>query len=163
MTALLPNADLQNPRDSCSRLSVVDHGEDAQDEGAAMLREFREFVTRGNIVELAVAFIMGVAFAGVVAAFTDVVLGTLSYIAGGEVSFDRLGVRREGEIVIPYGAFLTALLNFLIVALAIFLLVKAYNAFRRTHQETPTTRPCPYCRVDVARDATRCPHCTSDL
>jgi large conductance mechanosensitive channel len=144
-------------------LSVVDHGEDAQDEGAAMLREFREFVTRGNIVELAVAFIMGVAFAGVVAAFTDVVLGTLSYIAGGEVSFDRLGVRREGEIVIPYGAFLTALLNFLIVALAIFLLVKAYNAFRRTHQETPTTRPCPYCRVDVARDATRCPHCTSDL
>jgi large conductance mechanosensitive channel len=128
-----------------------------------MLREFREFVTRGNIVELAVAFVMGVAFAAVVTAFTDVLLGTISYVAGGDVSFDRFGVRRGGEIVIPYGAFLTALLTFLLVAIAMFLVIKAYNAFRRSHQETPTSRPCPYCRIDVARDATRCPHCTSDL
>jgi large conductance mechanosensitive channel len=128
-----------------------------------VLKEFREFVTRGNLVELAVAFIMGVAFAGVVSAFSDVILGTVAYVFGGEVSFDRIGVRREGKIVIPYGAFLTALLNLLIVAVALFFLVKAYNRLRRRREETPTTRPCPYCRLDVDRDASRCPHCTSAL
>jgi large conductance mechanosensitive channel len=128
-----------------------------------MLKEFREFVTRGNIVELAVAFIMGVAFAGVVTAFTDVVLGTVSYAAGGDVSFDRLGVRRDGRIVIPYGAFLTSVLNLLIVAVALFFLVRAYNRFRRRQEQAPPTTPCPYCRTEIALDATRCPHCTSEL
>jgi large conductance mechanosensitive channel len=129
-----------------------------------MLREFREFVTRGNLVELAVAFIMGVAFASVVTAFTDIILGTIAFVAGGDVSFDRFGVRRDGEIVIPYGAFLTAVLNFLIVAAALFFVVKAYNRLRRRPpEETPSTRPCPYCRLDIARDASRCPNCTSRL
>jgi large conductance mechanosensitive channel len=96
-----------------------------------MLKEFREFVTRGNLVDLAVAFIMGVAFAAVVSAFTDVVLGLVSWIFGGDVSFDRLGVHRGAQLVIPYGAFLTALVNFVIVALALFLVVKAYKRFRR--------------------------------
>jgi large conductance mechanosensitive channel len=130
-----------------------------------MLREFREFVTRGNLVELAVAFIMGVAFAGVVTAFTDVILGSVSYVVGGDVSFDRFGVHK-GESrgpVIPYGAFLTAIVNLLLVAAALFFLVKAYNRFRRTPEETTSTRPCPYCRLDIARDASRCPHCTSQL
>jgi len=128
-----------------------------------VLREFREFVTRGNLVELAVAFIMGVAFASVVSAFSDVILGAVAYVFGGDVSFDEFGVRRGGDIVIPYGAFLTALLNLLIVAIALFFVVKAYNRLRRTREETPTTRPCPYCRLDIARDASRCPNCTSQL
>jgi large conductance mechanosensitive channel len=128
-----------------------------------MLKEFREFVTRGNLVELAVAFIMGVAFAGVVTAFTDVILGTVSYVAGGDVSFDRLGVRRDGRIVIPYGAFLTSVLNLLIVAVALFVLVRAYNRFRREQEQAPPTTRCPYCRTEIALDATRCPHCTSEL
>jgi large conductance mechanosensitive channel len=129
-----------------------------------MLREFREFITRGNLVELAVAFIMGVAFASVVSAFSDVILGAVSYVFGGDVSFDDLGVRRDGgDIVIPWGAFLAAVVDFLIVAFALFLVVKAYNRMRRRHDETPTTRPCPYCRLDIDRDASRCPHCTSQL
>jgi large conductance mechanosensitive channel len=128
-----------------------------------MLREFREFVTRGNLVELAVAFIMGVVFASVVQSFTDVVLGTISFVVGGDVSFDQFGVHRGERIVIPYGAFLTQVVNFLVVAAALFFVVKAYNRFRRTPEETPTTRPCPYCRLDIARDATRCPNCTSRL
>jgi large conductance mechanosensitive channel len=128
-----------------------------------MVREFREFITRGNLVELAVAFIMGVAFAGVVTAFTDVILGTVSFVVGGDVSFDQLGARRDGAIVIPYGALLTAAVNFFIVAGALFVVVKAYNRFRRVPEETPSTRPCPYCRLDIARDASRCPHCTSPL
>jgi large conductance mechanosensitive channel len=128
-----------------------------------MLREFREFITRGNLVELAVAFLLGLAFAGVVSAFSNVLLGTVSYVFGGDVSFDELGVRRDGDIVIPWGAFLTAVVNFLIVGFALFLVVKAYNRMRRRREETPTTRPCPYCRVDIDREATRCPSCTSQV
>jgi large conductance mechanosensitive channel len=128
-----------------------------------MLKEFREFVTRGNLVEIAVAFIMGVAFAAVVTSFTDVVLGVVSYVAGGDVSFDGLGVKRDGAIMIPYGAFLTAVVDFLIVALVLFFVVRTYNRMRRDKEETPTTRPCPFCTTVIAKEATRCPNCTSQL
>lgn len=126
-----------------------------------MLNELREFITRGNLVDLAVAFIMGVAFAALVTGFTDVVLGTVSYVVGGDVSFDRLGVHRGTEIVIPDGRFLTAFVNFLIVALALFVVVKAYNRFRR--EEDPSTRTCDFCATDVPVAASRCPNCTSQL
>jgi large conductance mechanosensitive channel len=130
-----------------------------------MLKEFKEFVTRGNLVELAVAFIIGVAFASVVTAFTDVVLGAIAWVFGGEVSFDRLGVHRGAspDIVIPYGAFLTAVVNFLLIAVVLFLFVRSYNRYRRRQEETSSTRPCPFCTTDVAKEATRCPACTSNL
>ncbi|HEU4527101.1 MAG TPA: large conductance mechanosensitive channel protein MscL [Actinomycetota bacterium] len=128
-----------------------------------MLKEFKEFVARGNLIDLAVAFIMGLAFTSVVTAFTDVILGAISYVVGGEVSFDRFGVHRDGEIVIPYGAFLTALVNLLLVALALFFVVKAYNRFARRNEETRATRPCPFCTTTISRDATRCPACTSEV
>ena len=103
-----------------------------------MIKEFKEFVSKGNLVTLAVAFILGVAFAAVVTAFTDVVLGVVSYVFGGNVSFDHLAVRRNGVIVIPYGAFLTALVNFLIVEFVLFLVVKAYNRFQREEEAAPS-------------------------
>jgi large conductance mechanosensitive channel len=103
-----------------------------------MLKEFREFVARGSLVDLAVAFIIGVAFAGVVSAFTDVVLGAVSYAVGGDVTFDRLGVHRGSEIVIPYGAFLSALLDFVLVAFVLFLIVRTYNRFRRRIDAPPS-------------------------
>jgi large conductance mechanosensitive channel len=102
-----------------------------------MIKEFKEFIAKGNLVTLAVAFILGLAFAAVVMAFTEVVLGFISYIFGGDVSFDDLGVRRDGEIVIPYGRFLTALLNFLIIGFILFLVVKAYNRFERKQDAPP--------------------------
>jgi large conductance mechanosensitive channel len=103
-----------------------------------MLREFKEFVARGNLVDLAVAFVLGVAFAAVVTSFTDVVLGAISYVLGGDVSFDQLAVRRDGQVVIPYGAFLTALVSFLLIAFVLFLVVKAYNRFRAQEAAAPT-------------------------
>ena len=103
-----------------------------------MLKEFKQFISKGNLVTIAVAFILGVAFAAVVTAFTNVVLGFVSYVFGGDVSFDHLGVHRNGEIVIPYGAFLTALVNFLIVAFILFLVVRAYNRFQRKEDAAPT-------------------------
>lgn len=94
-----------------------------------MLKEFREFIAKGNLVTLAIAFILGLAFAAVVTSFTDVILGVVSYVFGGTVSFNKLGVHRGSEIVIPYGVFLTQVLNFLIIGFILFLVVRAYHRF----------------------------------
>lgn len=126
-----------------------------------MIKEFKEFIARGNLIDLAVAFILGVAFATLVTSFTDVVLGAVSYVFGANVSFDQLGVRRDGVVVIPYGAFLTALINFVIVAFVLFLVVKASNRLRKTPGVTTTT--CSFCRTEIPRAALRCPNCTSNL
>ena len=126
-----------------------------------MIKEFREFITKGNLIDLAVAFIIGVAFATVVTSFTDVVLGAVSYVFGGDVSFDQLGVERDGVVVIPYGAFLTALINFVIVAFVLFLVIKAYNRMRKAPDAT--TKTCAFCATDIPLAATRCPNCTSEL
>jgi large conductance mechanosensitive channel len=126
-----------------------------------MLKEFKEFISKGNLIDLAVAFILGVAFATVVSSFTSVVLGAISYVFGGNVSFDQLGVKRNGVVVIPYGAFLTALIDFVIVAFILFLVIKAYNRMRKT--PVATTKTCSFCQTEIPLTATRCPNCTSDL
>ena len=125
-----------------------------------MLKEFREFITKGNLIEIAVAFIIAVAFAGVVASFTNVILSLVGAIFGGDVSFDQLTWDLNGT-PIPYGAFLTTLVNFIIIAFILFLIVKAYNRFRQ-QAELPT-RPCDFCKTDVPKGAVRCPACTSEL
>ena len=126
-----------------------------------MLKEFKAFVMRGNLVELAVAFVMGLAFAAVVTAFTNIVLGTIAYVAGSDVSFDEIGVHKNGDLVIPIGAFITAVVTFLIVAWVLFLVVKAYNRMRAP--VPPNTKACPFCASEINIAATRCPNCTSEL
>ncbi len=128
-----------------------------------MLKEFKSFVMRGNLIELATAFILGLAFAAVVTSFTDMVLGVISYIVGGDVSFDGLGVHRGTSIVIPYGRFLTAVVSFLIVAGVLFLVVKAYNRAAGRKEEELKTKTCQFCMTDIALGAARCPNCTSYL
>lgn len=127
-----------------------------------MLKGFKDFINRGNLVQLAVAFIIGAAFASVVAKFTAMVLGALSYMTGGHVSFEGLAVHRGASLVIPYGAFLTALVSFVIVAFSVFMLVRAYERWFKK-EEAASTRPCPFCTTAVSLDATRCPACTSEL
>jgi large conductance mechanosensitive channel protein len=126
-----------------------------------MIKEFKEFITKGNLIDLAVAFILGVAFATVVSSFTNVALAAIGYVFGGDVSFDQLGVKRNGVVVIPYGAFLTALINFVIVAFILFLVVRTYNRMRKTPDAT--TKTCSFCQTAIPLTATRCPNCTSDL
>jgi large conductance mechanosensitive channel len=99
-----------------------------------VIREFREFISKGNLVEIAIGFIMGLAFAAVVTAFTNVVLGTIAYIVGSDLSFDQIGVHRDGQLVIPIGAFITALIDFLLIALVLFFVVRAYNRFNRKEE-----------------------------
>jgi large conductance mechanosensitive channel len=104
------------------------------DAGGTMIKEFKEFIAKGSLIELAVAFIMGLAFAGVVTAFTNIILGTIAYAFGSSEGFNDIGVHKDRALVIPIGAFLTALLNFIIIAIVLFLVVKAYNRFKKKEE-----------------------------
>ncbi|HEV8564190.1 MAG TPA: large conductance mechanosensitive channel protein MscL [Actinomycetota bacterium] len=128
----------------------------------SVLKEFKAFVMRGNLLELAVAFVMGVAFAGVVSAFTDGIIGGIIAAIVGEPSFGSIGVTiNDGFIAI--GSFLQAMLNFVIVAWVLFLIIRAFNRLRPKEEPAATTHPCPFCKTDIALDASRCPNCTSQL
>lgn len=115
-----------------------------------MLKEFRELLTRGNLVDLAVAFVLGLAFAGVVSAFTNVVMDVIGAIFGGDVAFDQLTLTLN-DTPIRYGAFLTALVNFVIIGFVLFLIVKAYNRYR----ESPASGPTEVELLTEIRDALR--------
>ena len=125
-----------------------------------MLKEFRDFITKGNLVEIAVAFIMALAFAAVVASFVADIVTPIIAAVFGQPDFSRLTID-IGESAIAYGKFLNALITFLIVAFVMFLIVKAYN--RVTQPEAATTKNCPFCQTDIPLEATRCPNCTSQL
>jgi large conductance mechanosensitive channel len=127
-----------------------------------MLAEFKKFVLRGNLLELAVAFILGVAFATVVTAFTNIILSVIAAIFGAEVSFNHLTVTLN-DTPIPYGAFLTAVVSFLIIAWVLFVLVQAYNRVNAATEEPKNTKPCEYCQTEIPINAVRCPNCTSQL
>jgi large conductance mechanosensitive channel len=127
-----------------------------------MLKEFKKFALRGNVVELAVAVIIGLAFNAVVQSLVNGVI--LAAIAGifGEPNFDALTFQL-GDGVIRYGEFLTAVVNFLLVALVLFFLVKALNRAAGASEEPPKMAECPYCKTSIPVSATRCPACTSDV
>ncbi len=126
-------------------------------------KEFKEFALGGNLVQLAVAFVLGVAFAAVV---TSVVEDLFMPIIGAIVSdqsFANLTLELGGAEV-RYGNFISVLINFLAVALVLFIIVKAYNELKRKEEAGPETiKACPYCKTDIAIEATRCPACTSQL
>ena len=125
-----------------------------------MLKEFKTFLMKGNLIDLAVAFVLGLAFAAVVSAFTEAIVGGLIAAIAGKQSFADLSFTL-GKGVIAYGVFLQALIDFVIVGFVLFLVVKAYNRFRATPD--PTTKACGFCRTDIPLAATRCPNCTSEL
>lgn len=130
-----------------------------------MFKEFKEFALRGNVLDLAVGIIIGAAFTTVVNSLVeDVLMQAIAAIIG-EPDFSSLKFR-AGDGVILYGSFLTAVVNFLIVALVLFLLLKAINRLLRPKgapKETPDIRQCPYCKLNIPITATKCQGCTSDL
>jgi large conductance mechanosensitive channel len=130
-----------------------------------VLEDFRAFALRGNVLDLAVAVILGLAFNAVVQSLVDDILMNLIAAVFGEPDFSELQVT-VGEAAILYGQFLNALVNFVLVALALFVAVKAFNRARelRGHQvEPPTTRECPYCITNIPIKAQRCSACTSEV
>ncbi len=147
---------------------------------SSMAREFKEFVARGNVIDLAVGIIIGVAFNGIVNSLVnDIVMPPLGFILG-RVNFSDLFInlsdkpyasvadaKAAGAPTINYGMFINSVLNFLIIALVVFLLVKTINRLERKPNDdppsAPTTKPCPYCATTIPIQATRCPNCTSQL
>ena len=127
-----------------------------------MLTEFKKFALRGNVVELAVAVILGLAFNAVVQSFANDILMALIGGILGQPNFGALTLE-IGDAVVAYGAFINAVVNFLIVAFALFLVVKAFNRLSGKEDEPPKMAECPFCKTSVPVSATRCPACTSDL
>ena len=143
-----------------------------------MLKEFREFALKGNVLDMAIGIIIGAAFGTVVKSLVDDVIMPPIGLLLGKVDFANLYINLSGQQwesleaakaagapVIRYGAFINQTLTFVIVAFAVFLIVKAVNRLRRQQEtvEETTERPCPFCQTDIPIAATRCPHCTSQL
>lgn len=142
-----------------------------------MIKEFREFVVKGNVLDMAVGIIIGAAFGSVVASFVNDVLMPPIGLLLGKVDFSNLFInlsgktfetlaeaKKAGAATLNYGLFLNTVINFLIVGCAVFLLVKQVNRLKRKEPvPAPTTRECRFCYTAIPIKATRCPHCTSEL
>lgn len=137
--------------------------------------EFKEFAMRGNVVDMAVGVVIGGAFGKIVTSLVDGVLMPPLGKLIGDVDFSNLFInlsdknvttlaqaKEAGAAVIAYGAFFNTIINFLLVAFAVFLVIKQINRIHPKEEAKPA-RVCPYCKSEIADDATRCPHCTSQL
>ncbi|MBN1588166.1 MAG: large-conductance mechanosensitive channel protein MscL [Pirellulales bacterium] len=142
-----------------------------------MLKEFRDFAMKGNVVDMAVGIIIGGAFGKIVSSLvTDIVMPPIGLLLGG-VDFSKLawtirpakaavegGAKAVEAVTINYGLFINTVLDFVIIAGAIFIVIKQMNRLRREEPAAePTTKPCPRCFTEIPIKATRCPACTSDL
>jgi large conductance mechanosensitive channel len=149
----------------------------ADKEAIVVWQEFKAFIVKGNLVQIAVAFIMGVAFSSVVSSFVnDLVMPIIGKLIGnvdfanlyinlsGQTYESAAAARAAGAAVIYYGAFINALVNFLLIAVVVFVVSKAYQKLERPKvAPAPTTKECPFCRTQIPLAARRCPHCTSEL
>jgi large conductance mechanosensitive channel len=127
-----------------------------------MLKEFREFAIRGNVMDLAVAVIIGAAFGKIVTSLVDNILTPLIGLVMGGVDFSGLSTQ-IGDAVIQWGLFIQSIIDFILIAFVIFLIVRAINRLKREEPVTPTTKECPYCFTTIPLKAARCPNCTSEL
>lgn len=142
-----------------------------------MLKEFKEFAIKGNMIDLAVGVIIGGAFNGLVTSLVDNIIMPIITLLTGKIDFSNLFIaldggdyatlaeaQKAGAATLNYGTFISGLLNFFIMAFVVFLIVKAMNKLRRKEEPAPvTTKTCPHCMSEVHIDADRCPHCTSQL
>lgn len=134
-----------------------------------VISEFKEFISRGNVMDMAVGIIIGGAFTNVVSSLVKDIINPILGLFGG-MNFDLLSWNIIGDVALNYGSFLTTVINFLIMAFVVFLIVKAMNTissrFSRNKEEEkqePTVKICPFCKSEIDIQASRCPHCTSNL
>lgn len=158
---------------------LVEEAKGAAKEGLSVLKEFREFAVRGNVIDLAVGVIIGAAFGKIVDSLVkDVIMPPIGMMTGkvdfsnlywnlGDTQYTSLAeAQQAGAPTINYGMFINNIIQFLIVAFAVFLMVRSINRMRRPAETTETaseTKQCPYCMSSIAILATRCPQCTSDI
>lgn len=136
-----------------------------------ILDEFKKFISRGNVIDLAVGVIIGSAFTAIVNSLVnDIFMPFISLFTGG-LKFEELKCtlnNTDGGATVNYGSFISAVINFLLIAIVVFILVKAINKLRdlgekNKEKPAPKEKPCPFCRKDISHEATRCPYCTSLL
>ena len=128
-----------------------------------MLKEFKDFAMRGNVMDLAIAVIIGGAFGKIIASLVNDVLMPLIGLLLGGVNFSELSFTVK-DAVINYGAFIQSIVDFVIVAFVIFLLARTMNNMKKPASAAdPTTKECPYCNTTISIKAKRCPNCTSQL
>ena len=146
-----------------------------------MLKEFKEFAIKGNMLDMAVGVIIGGAFSSLVTALVNSVIMPLLSVFTGKLDFSQLFIAMDGKAyatladaeaagasVVAYGSFISQVLNFLIMAFVVFLFVKTINRMREHGKKeeapaAPTVKKCPYCLAEIPVAATRCAHCTSEL
>ena len=142
------------------------------------IKEFKEFVLRGNVMDLAVGVIIGAAFGDIVTSLTDSFINPLINSIGGAevagsiklpwVNYEGLSAEATKALSLNYGDFITAVINFVIMAFILFVMLKAVNKLltigkKAEVEASPTTKQCPYCLSVIDLKATKCPHCTSDI
>jgi large conductance mechanosensitive channel len=130
-----------------------------------MLKEFREFAMRGNVIDLAVAVIIGAAFNRIITSLVDDILMPLIGLVTGGVDFSEQGFY-VGDVFVRSGAFVQAVIDFLLVVFVIFLLIRWIKSLKKEEpkpEEGPITKDCPHCFTTIPIQATRCPNCTSQL
>ena len=139
----------------------------------SMMKEFREFAMRGNVVDMAVGIIIGGAFGKIVSSLVaDVIMPPIGLLLGG-VDFSNLVITLKqavGDVpavTLNYGVFINTVLDFIIIAFAIFMVIKGMNKMKRKEEPkpapAPTTKVCPKCFTEISIKATRCPNCTSEI
>ena len=145
-----------------------------------MLKEFKEFALRGNVVDMAVGIIIGAAFGTIIASLVSEVLMPPIGLLLGNMDFSNLflvlkegktagpyatvaAAKAAGAVTLNYGLFVNTVVNFLIVAFAIFFLIRGMNSMKKKEAAQPTTKECPHCLSTIPVKATRCGHCTSEL
>ena len=134
-----------------------------------MWKEFREFAMRGNVVDMAVGIIIGTAFGKVITSLVnDILMPPIGFILG-KVDFSSLAITLHEKtantpgVVISYGTFINTIIDFIIVAFAMFIVIKQVNRFTQSKQLQPDKKDCPYCCSSISINAKRCPDCTSTL
>jgi len=148
-----------------------------------MFKEFKEFAMRGNVVDMAVGIVIGAAFSPIIASLvSDVIMPPIGLLIGG-VDFSNLfltikqgatagtfatlaDAQKAGAVTINYGMFINRIISFLIVAFAVFIVVKGMNSLKRKEEAAPAapaTKDCPFCYTAIPAKAVRCPHCTAEL
>jgi large conductance mechanosensitive channel len=143
----------------------------------SFIKEFRDFAMKGNVVDLATGVIIGGAFGKIVTSLVSDIIMPLISLATGKLDFNNMffsldggnyatydAAKAAGASTLNYGAFITNIIDFLIIAFSIFIIIKQLNRFKRDPAPaTPTTKSCPFCQSVIHLDALRCPNCTSDL
>ena len=133
-----------------------------------MLKEFKEFALKGNVIDLAIGVIIANAFQKIVSSLVEDIIMPLISLVTTDIDFTELAIT-VGDVSVTYGNFITAIIDFLIVAFCLFLFIKYMNKLNKKKKNKentvpePTTKICPYCLSEIAFKATRCPHCTTKL